>query len=152
MYYVLFHYNKGQKGKDFRGCRSEDDVINFLHDNHKKIEILKIIEVNREYRLGLVVSEYFGISGPDITQPSTGMSKIAEEIDKEIKEDEDNLRKNKEALERADKAIAAAKELEDKKKDWQLCSKCQLHKVAPWNKKGICSSCQRAKKSKKGED
>lgn len=44
---------------------------------------------------------------------------------------------------------AGKRDLEDKKKDWELCSKCEVNKVAPWNKKGICSPCQQAKKSKR---
>lgn len=64
--------------------------------------------------------------------------------------DEEILQKNKEALEKADKAIADAKKTFSRDKTgWELCTKCGTNKVSPWNKKGICSPCQRPKGTRK---
>lgn len=52
-------------------------------------------------------------------------------------------------LKRADNALERAREdLEAPKKEWELCLRCHVNKVAPWNEKGVCYRCQHAKKSK----
>ncbi|GAG11010.1 unnamed protein product, partial [marine sediment metagenome] len=40
----------------------------------------------------------------------------------------------------------------DLKADWKYCTKCEENKVAPWNKSGICSSCQQERKKPKDEE
>lgn len=194
MFYVLFTYSKGNKERDFRGFRSEDDLIDFLHLEYERIDIVQIISVERSYRLGLIETEDLIKSvlvrdkeslelkdpeedtdpvpfpdpgeekigktgekmeetepGEPLTGEKSGMEKIADDIEKEMSEEE-IIKKNKEALKRADNAIAAAKEDIEKtgqkfdKTKWKDCPICQKEKVAPWSKKGICSICQRNKK------
>lgn len=184
MYYVLFTYSKGRKERDFRRFRFDDDVIQFLHENYEKIDIVQIIVAEKIYRLGLIETEDLIKSvleqteeeavnnlkktlETDLPSPEekSAMSKIADDIEKEQKDDknvsigpsagkglsdEEIMRKNKAALERADKVIEAAKK--DKKvekfdkSNWKDCPTCGVEKVAPWSKKGICSICQRSKK------
>lgn len=83
----------------------------------------------------------------------SAMEKIGEDIEEEQKEnltEEEIKKKNKEALKRAEKSIEAAKKEQEKKvKGWALCTECNFHHVAPWNKKGICSVCQRPKGTRK---
>lgn len=147
MYYVLFNYKKGERERDFRGCRAENDVISFLHEEHQKIDVCKIIKVSAEYRLGLVVTEEF------IKPPLE--FKMEEEILKENKEKLDEIeeeelseeeieKKNKELLDKADDQIAAAKK--DQRADWKKCPVCLVRPMAPWNTKGKCSYCQTYKK------
>jgi len=137
MYYVLFNY-KGEIGRGFERFRYESDVIKFIHEKYKEMEVERIIEVAKEYRLGLVVNEGF-------------IKSVLEPVEKETKEEKEKeiLQQNKKALEKADKALERGrKDLEGKKKEWELCSRCHVNKVAPWNKKGVCSPCQHLKKSK----
>lgn len=138
MYYVLFSY-KGKIGRGFERFRYESDVIKFIHEKFKEMEVERIIKVGKEYRLGLVVNEELIKS----TLEPIEEENTEEEIEKEI------LQQNKAALQKADKALKRGrKDLEGKKKEWELCSRCHVNKVAPWNKKGVCSPCQHAKKSK----
>lgn len=76
-------------------------------------------------------------------EPSA-MEKIADEIEEEIKEDElTPEQRTQKSLDDADDVIERAKKREDqKKKGWELCIKCNRNRVAPWNKKKICSTCQ----------
>jgi len=176
MYYVLFNYTKDLK-KDFLACRSEQETIDFLHENYKKIRVYRIIETARSYHLGLVVTDEYvkSVLEPqeeteslvpideekdkqilkenkktleelEAGEPSA-MSKIADDIEEEQEEEtaEEKLRKT---LDRGDKAMAAAeKSLAEKNKDWKLCTQCNKRKIAPWNKKGICSLCQNERKT-----
>lgn len=57
MFYVLFTYSKGNKERDFRGFRSEDDLIDFLHLEYERIDIVQIISIEKSYRLGLIETE-----------------------------------------------------------------------------------------------
>lgn len=100
-------------------------------------------------------------------EPSA-MSKIADDIEKEMTEEE-IIKKNKEALNRADNAIVAAekdlekttgfipkpvvesikrsyRKRESDKTDWPTCPECGKNKMAPWNKSDRCSECQQYKK------
>lgn len=53
------------------------------------------------------------------------------------------------ALKKADRLIVAGKKaMKEEKKGWATCAKCNKNKVAPWNKKGICSPCQLKRKTK----
>ncbi len=231
MFYVLFTYSKGHKERDFRGFRSEGDLIEFLHLEHERIDIVQIISVEKSYRLGLVATDELAKSAliekeidpvpfPEekksfmeeiideteekealkradgaILEPgeqddrsqkkhpylrnkekeSSAMENIADEIEEEIKEEtaeEKILRKNKEALKRADGAIVAAekdlektsgflpkpvvesirrsyRKREPDKEDWPTCPECKKNQMAPWNKSGRCSECQQYKKKKK---
>ncbi len=178
MFYVLFTYSKGQRERDFRGFRSEHELIEFLHKDYEKIDIVQIISVEKSYRLGLIETEELAKSAliaqeietdlPDPAESKTGMEKMADQVEEEMT-DEEILKKNKEALQRGEKAIAAAeKDLEkttgfipkpvaksikrhytqneDRKKNWKLCPDCHKNKIAPWNKAGRCSECQQYKK------
>ncbi len=84
-------------------------------------------------------------------EPSA-MEKIADDIDKEKEEELTDEEKAQKALERGDKAIAAAKkEMKDRKLTWPTCPDCKVRPMAPWNTKGKCSVCQRKKKPKKDD-
>ena len=54
MYYVFLQYNKGYGEKDFRGFKTEWDLIAFLLKNGKGLLIHKIFKVSKEYKLGLI--------------------------------------------------------------------------------------------------
>ena len=70
-----------------------------------------------------------------------------EEVEKERKLT--GAEKTKAALDKADRLIKDEKErMLASKKEWELCSRCHVNKVAPWNKKGVCSPCQHPTKSK----
>ncbi len=134
MYYVLFNYTKGQKEKDFQAFRSEQETIDFQHENYKEIEVYRIIETARSYRLGLVVTEELikSVLEPEEEQPE------------ELTDEE----KTEEVLEKADQVIKREEEkLKEKKKDWKYCTKCNSNRVAPRNTKGICSPCQKERKT-----
>lgn len=224
MFYVLFTYSKGQRERDFRGFRSEDELIDFLHLEYERIDIVQIISVEKSYRLGLIETpeviksvliqtekeateslkktletdlpspeEREALKIPDeaILEPGekddrsskkhpylkdrkeepSAMEKIADDIEKEMTEEE-IIKKNKKALKKADESIAAAKkdlaksekfipkpaEKPEKKTqmgriidktDWPMCPDCNRRKMAPWNDAGRCSHCQQYKKKPK---
>lgn len=160
MYYVLFNYKKGERERDFRGCRAENDVISFLHEEDQKIDVCKIIEVSAEYRLGLIVTEQF-IKSALAPGEEELIKKIKEkevlrinkaaleDIEEEEEEELTDEEKEKAALKRADKALAAAKK--DQRADWLKCPVCNIRPMAPWNKTGKCSYCQTYKKKKKDD-
>lgn len=89
MFYVLFTYSKGRKERDFRKFRSEDDLINFLHENYESIDIVQILGAERIYKLGLIETEELAKSTliaqeietdlPDPGIEPTVMEKIIEE-------------------------------------------------------------------------
>jgi len=57
--------------------------------------------------------------------------------------------RTKAALDKADRLIKDEKErMLHLNKEWELCSRCHVKKVAPWNEKGVCYRCQHLKKSK----
>ena len=57
--------------------------------------------------------------------------------------------KTKLALDKADRLIKDEKErMLASKEEWELCSRCHVNKVAPWNEKGVCHPCQHVKKLK----
>lgn len=196
MYYVLFSYTKGQKEKGFQAFRSEDESIEFLHENYKEIEVYRIIETARSYHLGLVVTEELikSVLEPDEKKHSllknreeepSAMEKIADQVEAEIEEenltegksiklkddlsDDEMMKENKKALEKieakreltpeertkaaledADRLIEREKKKqEQKKKGWRLCSKCNKNRIAPHNKKGICTECQHSSEGKR---
>jgi len=74
--------------------------------------------------------------------------KLEEEIKASKEETEEEIQRK---LERGDKAIEAAQaeQKKGKKEEWEVCPQCNENKVAPWNEKGICSSCQRSSKGKR---
>lgn len=207
MYYVLFTYSKGIRERSFRGFRSQEDVIDFVHKNYEKIDIVQIIAAEKSFRLGLIETEELIKSEliaqeiePDLPDPKkksfmeeiideteekealkipdeailepgekSAMEKIGDDIETEMTEEE-IIKKNKERLNRADKAIAAAKKDLAKrdtkliinpaekpakkshsekyydKTDWPICPDCKKNKMAPWNESGRCSECQQYKK------
>lgn len=152
MYYVLFNYKKGERERDFRGLRSEEEVISFLHDEHEKIDVCKIIEVSKEYRLGLIVTEDFIKSPLDPLTDEEILEENKEKLDKLEEEELTDEEKEKATLERADTAIdAAEKEQKDSRADWPKCPVCGIRPMAPWNKTGKCSYCQTYKKKKKDD-
>ncbi|MCK5127939.1 MAG: hypothetical protein KAR42_16900 [candidate division Zixibacteria bacterium] len=176
MFYVLFTYVKGQIGRDFQKFRSEKELIDFLHENYEKIEIVQILEVEKTYRLGLIETEDL-IKSALISQEIETDLPDPEEIDlsretnvsagpsagKSLTDEE----KNEAAIKRSDEAIEAAKkDLEKEKKPvkkppkkpakkerqidkskWRDCPDCGKEKaMSPWNKSGRCSKCQQYKK------
>lgn len=178
MYYVLFNYTEGLRAKDFVGCRSGDDVIAFLHNHYDNIEVDLIIEAKAEYRLDLVVTKDYvkSVLEPkeeteslvpveeerdkqilkrnkktleelEAGEPSA-MSKIGDDIEKEMEEELTDEEKVEKAIEEGDKVIEREKERQkQKKKGWLLCTKCNSNRVAPWNKSQICSPCQNERKT-----
>ena len=178
MYYVLFTHTKVKKGTDFRAFKFEKEVIEFLHNSHEDIEVYRIIETARSYRLGLVVTEELikSVLEPgEETESLVELERKPEEILKENKKALEELEtekptamekiiddtkeemekakltpeeRTKKALSEADLLIAREKlRQEQKKKGWELCIKCNSNRVAPWNKKKICSPCQNEKKT-----
>jgi len=75
-------------------------------------------------------------------------SKIVEHIDEEMREEElKDEEKTEKVIDEADQVIEREKKRqEQKKKGWELCTECNSNRVAPWNKKGICSKCQNKRK------
>lgn len=178
MYYVIFHYKEGRQELGVKGAAYESDIINFIHDNYKEIDVHRIIEVKAEYRLALVVTEdhvksvlepeketeplvELGKKPEEILKENkktleeleagepSAISKIAEEIEEEIKEDElTPEQRTKKSLDDADELIEREKlRKEQKDKGWALCTECNSNRVAPWNKKKICSECQNKRKT-----
>lgn len=86
------------------------------------------------------------IEDPQELKESPGTGEIMEEVKPgEDLTDED---KDKATLEKADKLIKRETEKwKTIKKDWKKCPKCNRRPVAPWNRKGICSTCQTRKKT-----
>ena len=113
--------------------------------------------------------------GEPLTGEKSAMEKIGEDIEEEQKEESaeaEILKKNKEALEnieekeeeedpfetdeekekrilkKADSLIKRETEkLKTPRKDWKKCPKCNRRPIAPWNTKGMCSTCQRKRKT-----
>jgi hypothetical protein len=87
----------------------------------------------------------------DRKEEPSAMEKIADKIDEEKKEDlteAEILKKNKAALKHAEVAMGAAKkEQNGSKKTWRICSKCNINRISPMNKKGICTPCQLKRKT-----
>lgn len=139
MIYVLFHWMKNQE-RDYREFQNEDQAYNFLVDNIKDIHVHKIIAALAELKFGLSA-----ISPREMEFVDTAEEAALSRAEEEEVTDADIIRKNKEALDKADKAIAAAEaDLKSGKREgWTVCPKCNVNKVAPWNKKKICSKCQR---------
>jgi len=75
---------------------------------------------------------------------ASAMSKIADDIEKEQEEEElTDEEKVQGTMDEADELIEREKKREEqKKKGWKLCVECNSNRVAPWNKKKICSVCQ----------
>lgn len=161
MYYVLFNYTKGKKKheRSFETCRSEKEMIDLLHEHYKEIEVYRIIETARSYHLGLVVTEELikSVLTPQ-EEDELGLKAAAEKVERRkiMKQNKEALEriegkpeltdeeKTKTALDNADQLIEREKQRqEQKKKGWKLCSTCNSNRVAPWNKKGICSPCQK---------
>lgn len=143
MYYVLFHYLKGQKEKDFRRFRSEDDVIDFLKKNSGKISVFRTLKTDIFYSLALV-------SNPE-TMENLMNPEPEEEPEKTetvvIPAEEGVIRA---ALDKADKVIEKGKEmLENQRAGWETCPECGIAKISPGNKTGKCSKCQRPKGKRK---
>lgn len=171
MYYVLFHYKEGRQELGVQGFRYDSDVVNFLHEEHKEIEVHRIIEVAREYRLGLIVTDEYIKSVLEPEEETESLVPIegtkvklilqekkkkvgeleAEEASPEEEQEEDNLtdeEKVEKQIDEADQLIEREKgRQEQKKKGWKLCTKCNSNRVAPWNKKKICSPCQSKRKT-----
>ena len=111
MFYVLFTYSKGRKERDFRKFRSEDDLINFLHENYESIDIVQILGAERIYKLGLIETEELAKSAlfekkieTDLPDPEkkSFMEEIIDETEK------------KEALKIPDEAILEPGEKDDR--------------------------------------
>lgn len=109
--------------------------------------------------------------GPLKKEEPSAMEKIIDDTEKEQKQDltdDEILEQNKKALkdmakgkltpeERTKAALGDADRLikseekreEQRKKGWKLCEKCNSNRVAPWNKKQICSECQNSSEGKR---
>ncbi len=97
----------------------------------------------------------------DRKEEPSAMEKIADDIEKEQKEEAvagpiaeqglteaEILKKNKTALKHAENAMEAAKkEQNGSKKTWRICTKCNINRISPVNKSGICTACQLKRKT-----
>ena len=175
MYYVLFHYQEGRQALGVQGFKYDSDVISFLHEEHKEIEVHRIIEVAREYRLGLIVTDEYikSILEPEEEPESLVPIEVVDNAKAILREKKRKLKEleteEPSAIEEAtadtDKGLTDEEEVEkqideadgiiereklrqeQKKKGWKLCTKCNSNRVAPWNKKQICSPCQAERKT-----
>jgi hypothetical protein len=97
-------------------------------------------------------------------QEPSAMEKIADQIEEEKKEDitdAEILKQNKKTLgkmdkvptlaatlSRGEKAIAAAqKEQNGTKKTWRICKRCDINRISPINRTGVCTPCQLKRKT-----
>ena len=90
-----------------------------------------------------------------VEKTETELKQMEEMGEKESTEEEELTpeERTKVALDDADNLIEREKKRQkQKKKGWKLCTKCNKNRVAPWNKKQICSPCQLAKKSKEKKE
>lgn len=145
MFYALFRYKTtDHELKDYREFPTEEEITEFLAKHWNEIAIDKLIEVLAELKFGLSVIGV-GVTSREMEFVDTSEEAEASKVEEENLSDAEIIKQNKEALDHADKAIAAAADdmKDDKKKDWKICSKCKVNKVAPWNKKKICSKCQK---------
>jgi len=161
MFYLLFRRAEANREKDYLGFKSKEDMAKFIQEHKNGIRIERAIEVTKEFKLNWIVQlDAIGKSGrgrprkekkkagpeqPDQEEPDEEETEMIEKPEETEKEAE---RKTETLMNRADSAIEAAKKArEDKEKNWELCIKCKIHKVAPSNKKKICFSCLPPKKS-----
>ena len=175
MYYVIYHYKEGRQDLAIKGAAYEADIINFIHDNYKEIGVHRILEVKAEYRLGLVVTKDYVRSelepGEETeslvpvevidnakailrekkkklkqleTEEPSAMEKIIDETEEEMTDDE----KLDKQIDKADQLIEREEKREEqKKKGWKLCGECNSNRISPANKKGICTPCQKKRKT-----
>ena len=108
----------------------------------------KLVEANEKEEAGIKLEE-------EIKEEPSAMEKIIEESEEDPQELTPDEEKAEVVLKKADRLIVAGKKaMKEEKKGWKKCPKCNRRPIAPWNKKGICSHCQQAKKSKekKGDE
>ena len=98
MYYVIYHYKEGRQDLAVKGAAHEGDIINFIHDNYKEIEVHRILEVKAEYRLGLVVTKDYVRSELEPEEETESLVPINKDLDQAILK-EAILKENKEKLE-----------------------------------------------------
>lgn len=152
MYCVLFSNYKGNK--DYEYFKTENELLDFLMLSRKEIDIDKIFEFLAELKFGLTTVKLGVAADPEKTEEEKieDFKGAGEELDQEI-EDAEIIRKNKEALNHADKAIATAEEEMKvgpaRTQNWLVCTKCKVNKVAPWSKYKICSKCRKPKGTRK---
>jgi len=140
---VTEHYIKSElepEEEEKEGTKSPPDNTFVAPGAGKKLTKAETIRQNKKTLEDLEAGE-----------PSA-MSKIADDIDKEMEEDLTDEQKDKAALHKADRLLKAERQkLDPTKKDWALCTECNQIKVAPWNEKGICSPCQKPPAKRKYE-
>lgn len=162
MFYLLFRYSLGAQKKVYQEFKSKEDVIKFIKEKRGKIEIEKVIEAGREFKLNwiLKLDEIDKPSPQRRGRPRKEEKKAEpeqvdqEEPDKEEIEVAKNLEETDEGklgrtLDRGEKAIEAAKkEQEDKIIKWELCSVCEKNRVVSSNKRKICGECLQKEKKR----
>jgi len=177
MYYVLFHFTKktGKGWLPFSIESKVIEFLHESYEDIKVIQIIEVkaeyrlgLVVTEDYIKSVLepVEETESLVGLG-TKPEeiikenkekleeiekeepSAMETIADEIEGEIEEDKlTPEQRTKKALKDADDIIARERKREEqKKKGWELCTQCNSNRVAPHNKKGICSECQNKKKT-----
>lgn len=130
MFYLFFRYSLADQKKVYEEFKSKEDVIEFIEGKRDEIEIEKVIEAGREFKLNWILK--------------------LDEIDKPSPQRRGRPRKEKEKDEpkQLDQE-EPKKEQEDKEKHWELCSVCEKNRVVSSNKRKICGECLQKEKEKK---
>ena len=171
MFYLLFGYLKDEQEKVYEEFKSKEALINFIKERRDEIEIEKIIEAGREFKLSWILKlDEIGKPGPqrrgrpkkkkddeeklDQEEPEPEPDK-EEELEKEEIEAPPNpeeiksdiKRKGEDLMKRGNNAIEAAKkEQEGKIIKWESCVKCGKNKVVSSKSRKICSECLKKEK------
>lgn len=106
----------------------------------------RLEEADEKEKTGQKLEEEKKAEENQLTSETVEVSHPVEIPEESILTDEE---KDQATLEKANKLIKREKEKEKKDKGWELCTECNFHHVAPWNKKGICSPCQLKRKTKR---
>jgi len=176
MFYLLFCYFLADQRKLYQKFKSKEELIKFIEEKKEEIEIDKIIEPGREFKLNWILrldevgkpeSQKRGKKKEEkkkrerIDEKKVEEEKVEpeqlekeepekEEIEliKKPKETKEEIKKKHEALmKRGDAAIEAAeKEQEDKGIKWELCTKCKTTKVATSSGRTKCLKCLKLEK------
>jgi len=178
MFYLLFRYLKDEQEKVYEEFKSKDGLINFIKERRDEIEIAKIIEAGREFKLNWILKideidkPYFQRRGrpkkekddeekldQEEPEPEPALEHLDKEEEPEKEEIEappnpeeiksDKKRKAEDLLKRGNNAIEAAKkEQEDKTIKWVFCTVCKKNKVISASKRKICSDCLKKEKKR----
>jgi len=176
MFYLLFGYLKDEQEKVYEEFKSKEALINFIKERRDEIEIEKIIEAGREFKLNWIL-KLDEIDGPEPKKRGRKKKEKEEEeeepepepepepelkhLDKEEEPEKEEIeappnpeeirndikRKDEDLMKRANNAIEAAKKVQGGKIiKWELCVKCGKNKVVSSKARKICSDCLKKEK------